>query len=621
MKRILITLIGVILLLSSSAQELDLQALLKRIESEKDTVKANSLLDIITIYGNRGLFDSADYYALQMLTVSEKSSYSKGLSMAYNALGISKMVRSNYEEALANYFKGLRFAEAIGYERNIITITMNIATVYTYQEDYLKAIPLLHKVLAFSLKRQNWIKSSGVATDIGYCYSGAGNTDSAKYFYSKGIELLNKIDRNSLKGPQINEYILLKSTSIPKTADFYLKNGNAPLALKISLELWTEISETENSYAKISCLNSLAKCYLKLNQPDSSIFYSNAGIKIMPGNEFADETKEFYNCKAESYSLLGNYKEAFENKQIYQQLNDSIYNKEKFKAIKDIQTKYETEKQVQKIAALNKEKRNQRLLMILSLAAFFIALFALFFILRSKKLQKKVFENEKLLQKIEVEKKIAELEQTALRAQMNPHFIFNSLNSVQRYVIQNDIEGVNTYLTTFASLIRQTLGNSGKKFIPLKDEIKYLEVYLKLEQMRSNAAFSYNIQIDSQIDTGGLLVPNMILQPFIENSINHAFVNKKRGEGKIELRFEKSQKLVCKIIDNGSGIKPKNIGPDDISSEKYESMGSTITQKRIAAYNSMEDEKIEIETGNAATGPDTDCGTCITIKFPLKNTY
>ena len=215
-----------------------------------------------------------------------------------------------------------------------------------------------------------------------------------------------------------------------------------------------------------------------------------------------------------------------------------------------------------------------------------------------------------------MDKKMFELEQTALRAQMNPHFIFNSLNSVQRFVINNDAEGVNQYLSTFANLIRQTLENSGKQLIPLSHEVKYLETYLRLEQMRSNDRFKYKININPDVDPEETYIPNMIIQPYLENSVIHGMAGKKQNEGIINLTISKNHKLTCVVEDNGIGIATSKGYKKQVDTG-HESMGTAITEKRIEMFNTMNNDKIELEVMDRSGLNQQENGTKVMIKFPL----
>jgi len=217
-------------------------------------------------------------------------------------------------------------------------------------------------------------------------------------------------------------------------------------------------------------------------------------------------------------------------------------------------------------------------------------------------------------EKILRERKIYELEQMALRSQMNPHFIFNSLNSIQQYVFAGDVVEANHFITNLSSLVRQTLYISGKKFITLDEEIKYLESYLTLERLKYENVFNFQI-ISSEITQDSILVPPLLLQPFIENSIRHGILNLKKECGKIFINFwVENKSLICFLEDNGIGrenaMKLKNTKINN-----HRSKGMELVQKRIENLNSIYNVNIAVSIEDIIEKNKT--GTRIKIQLPL----
>jgi hypothetical protein len=220
-------------------------------------------------------------------------------------------------------------------------------------------------------------------------------------------------------------------------------------------------------------------------------------------------------------------------------------------------------------------------------------------------------------EKTSVQQKLNELEQLALRAQMNPHFIFNCLNSIQNFIITSNHEVSNWYLTEFAQLIRQTLDNSDKGTISLTNEIKYLRRYLELEMMRFGHSFSYNIDIEPDIDCDLVSIPTMLLQPYIENSIRHGIRNKEDGGGHIDIKFQKSiDGFICIIQDNGIGRKKASEYKSHMHVE-YQSKGMSLTAERINILNRQLIDPISIEINDLTDAQDQGLGTRIILHFPF----
>jgi ligand-binding sensor domain-containing protein len=185
-------------------------------------------------------------------------------------------------------------------------------------------------------------------------------------------------------------------------------------------------------------------------------------------------------------------------------------------------------------------------------------------------------ENEKA----ETERRIAELRLSALRAQMNPHFIFNAINSIQHFVLQNDSEQAYNYLAKFSRLIRLVLDQSQSETIPLGQELKMLNLYIELEQLRFERPFTYEIEVDPDLIEENIKVPGMLIQPFVENAIWHGLLPKKTGDAKIRISILKSGPVIEILIeDNGVGRNSENaVKKED---EKHRSYGLQITEERL----------------------------------------
>jgi hypothetical protein len=198
-------------------------------------------------------------------------------------------------------------------------------------------------------------------------------------------------------------------------------------------------------------------------------------------------------------------------------------------------------------------------------------------------------------EKIAFQQRLNDLEQMALRSQMNPHFIFNCLNSIQNFIIHSNLEASNLYLSEFANLIRQTLDNSEKGSISIRNEIDYLKRYLELERMRFGHSFGYSIEVDMEIDQEMTHIPTMILQPYIENSIRHGIRLKENGVGHVDIRFKKSKgDLICIIEDNGIGRKKAEEFKSQLHVE-YQSKGMSLTAERINILNRQLADPITIQ--------------------------
>jgi LytS/YehU family sensor histidine kinase len=215
------------------------------------------------------------------------------------------------------------------------------------------------------------------------------------------------------------------------------------------------------------------------------------------------------------------------------------------------------------------------------------------------------------------EAKLAALEQQALQAQMSPHFIFNCLNSIQRYILDLDVAGANKYLTAFASMIRQTLDNSSNPLITIANEIKYLETYLQLEKLRFKEKFNYTIEVDENIDQHNTWIPGMLLQPYIENSLRHGIQHRTDNLGVISLSISGDEQggVRCVINDNGVGRK-KAEEFKSLRHIEYQSKGTSINQKRVNAINNQFKTNIVITIKDIIDPEAAVSGTSVILDIP-----
>jgi ligand-binding sensor domain-containing protein len=191
--------------------------------------------------------------------------------------------------------------------------------------------------------------------------------------------------------------------------------------------------------------------------------------------------------------------------------------------------------------------------------------------------------------KSEYEKKLANVEMSALLAQMNPHFLFNSLNSIDSYIIRNESKKASEYLNNFARLMRLILQNSRSNYINLKDELEALELYMQMESLRFKNKFCYSIAIDENVETSSIVIPPMLIQPYVENAIWHGLMHKTNGtEGLVKINISKNaDDLLCVIEDNGIGRKKAAEIKEQKQKNHKRSMGMQITQDRIEIINKL----------------------------------
>jgi len=250
-----------------------------------------------------------------------------------------------------------------------------------------------------------------------------------------------------------------------------------------------------------------------------------------------------------------------------------------------------------------------------------LSLFALFYGLirwrtRQKfKLQLERSQKEKEL--ADLRHKTSELEMHALRSQMSPHFIFNSLNAINRFILMNNKAQASEYLTKFSRLVRLILQNSQAAFITLESELEALQLYLELEALRFEQHFEFKIKVDKELDLSMLKVPPLIIQPYAENAIWHGLMHKEeKGHLFIEL-FQKEDSLFCRVTDDGIGRK-RAAELKSKSANTHKSMGMRITADRIALLQNKNQVHTSIQITDLVLPDGSAGGTEVVLKLPVK---
>lgn len=206
--------------------------------------------------------------------------------------------------------------------------------------------------------------------------------------------------------------------------------------------------------------------------------------------------------------------------------------------------------------------------------------------------------------------------QQSLRQQMNPHFIFNTLNSIQLYILERDPISSHKYLTKFSRLMRMTLDNSLRSTIPINDEIEALRIYLDLEKLRLEGKFTYEIDCGTDKNILNYKIPTLLLQPYVENAIWHGIMLKQNQSGWVIIKLREDGEIIhCTISDNGIGRKQANKIRTSQNKE-YKSRGSQITQQRIDLLNSMYHDKFNIRYEDLYNTDNQPIGTIVHISIP-----
>jgi LytS/YehU family sensor histidine kinase len=244
-------------------------------------------------------------------------------------------------------------------------------------------------------------------------------------------------------------------------------------------------------------------------------------------------------------------------------------------------------------------------------------------VLCANQIQRAKAEEEKQKAKIEVlqnKQKVAESRLQSLRLQMNPHFLFNALNSIQQMILSNEELVATRFLSRFSKLLRAILIHSDKETVTLKEELEILNLYIELEARRFKDSFRYNIDCDSEIDEDEIKIPTLLIQPFVENAIWHGLMHKE-GDRNLSVRFfEAGNFLRCVIEDNGVGRKKSEETKKANGQERsHISKGIKVSMERLKSIRNKEGNEGSLTITDLYDENEEARGTRVEINFPIQN--
>ena len=464
-------------------------------EKINDYKGASALLNNIALLLNeKGDYSGSIKYNYKSLKTREKIADTLGMASSYNNLGVIYHELGDYKTALSFYERAIKLFSPKDNKREIADLLNNIASIYSDQNKYNKSIPIFHQSLSLRKTINDKIGIAQSLNNLGRDFRDFKMYDSAYYYLFQSLDLRNEIkDMSGIASSKSNIAMLYYTTS---------------------------------KYSK-------------------AIEYAENAIVI------AKQIEDIITIRAVSHILYQSYKksnrpvEALQMLELYQQMNDSVLNDKNQKELIRNQLQYDFDKKEELIKKDNeikglKLKRRTNIIIILLIIAV-LSYFVYFLKIRNNKLH--------------ASKKATELEHKLLGSQMNTHFTFNAINSIQEFILNNQNDKAHHLLSEFSKLMRMVLTNNRKKIISISDEIEFLKKYILLEEQRIKDKIHFKINNSSQIDLDNVQIPSLLIQPIIENAIWHGLRFQKETKN-IELIFsvQSSSLLKIEIKDNGIGF-------------------------------------------------------------------
>lgn len=582
-----------------------LDSLLRAVQYQKDdTLKATLYYDIGMRYAlrDKSVFKA---YIDSAQRLSRKLNYSRGLGMANSAYGYYYCLVKDWPKMKFHFEKSDSISERLNDRSRIITNKGFYTLYYSYHKEFDKELQLLLEVLEYREKTGAKPEAARTLGRIGVILQQMERFSEAKKYYLRSIRVREEIkDLNgkslilsNLGGmlgqqkrfkeaePYLKEALRIQETFKQQgiivtcesnLASVYVETGRVHKGLELlatSAAYYEKQKDTFNM-VKLSLIQTLG--YTKLRQFDRALSTLKENHALIKGNPvYAIQERNLLWEYYKVYKAMGKTEVAL---QYFEQANEvkmQIEDSDIQFGVTRMKEKFETEKKQEENRQLKKDNElkdlqiSQRNYLVYG-SILLLILISIIAVITIR------------FNRLKAGKVAVEMEQRLLQAQMNPHFIFNVLHAIHTYMLKKDTEESGKLLTSFARLVRAILQHSSTDNIPLAEEMKWLNDYIRLQQLRFNHSFECEIVIDEQLSPDNMLLPPMLIQPFIENAIEHGFSDLDKP-GLLKISYTKIGKEVeIRITDNGKGFSKDNPVREK---KQHESVAIQITEKRIILLN------------------------------------
>ena len=512
----------------------------------------------------------------------------------------------NYQESIDSYHS-IKKTELSNYQ--LTTLYEGLGDTYSAIKKYDAAINSYKKGLEVAQKHLIAPKTTDLNSKIAQTYSASGKPEKAQDYFENSLSLASKENKKRA----IQEKVTV--------ADFQNSNRGYEAEIQLRKEVLKDVEaiERDSLITNESPITSqkqnykIGNAYFMKGDFTNAIPYLEKSIKEADRKEDLIVKKDATKKLSDLYEDSGDYVKALATYRDYTEIVDELYIKKEqeisqaARFSRDIASKQnritslETDRQLsQSEYQLTTEQNKRQKLIIYSLiTGLILLLVTAYFMYKFIKQQK--FANNLLALK-------------SLRSQMNPHFIFNALNSVNSFIASNDERTANKYLSDFSQLMRSVLENSDEDFIPLKKEIELLELYTKLEHFRFKEKFDYTIIIDENVKVDEFMIPPMLLQPYVENAVWHGLRYKsEKGQLSIHISSKKEDEITITIMDDGIGRNMSMKLKTD-HQKKQNSKGMGNIKKRVAILNEMYKDKVDVFVDDFQTMEDVGTMVVVTLK-------
>jgi len=552
---------------------------------------------------------SIDYYkkAIKVLASLDKD----GMYENYPQLAGVLEKNNDLTQSIYYYKEYLDYSIDINQTNQVIATRYDLARVYTLEGEYNKALKEYNEIQKLEESRNNPAGLAEVNTKRGDVYLEQERPEEAISNYKRAVEIADESEDQEKKSKSLRS--LGKAYRSTKQYDEELEARQQSLQIS---------EETDSKEEQVADNLMIGEVYIEQNQPAQAVEYIQKSVQLSEEIGDIEQKSRALKKLSEAYKDQGEYDKALLSYQEYASTADSIYSQRERKLESNLQIVANVGRKLQRIDLLERDfEITKKTLALLEREKDVNS--------RELKTQKKItysllfivlvlLATSLLVYRSSIQKRKANslLALRSLRSQMNPHFIFNSLNSVNSFIAQNDERKANKYLSDFSSLMRSVMENSKHDFVPVSSEIDILKLYLKLEHFRFQDKFDYTIDIDDSINQSDVEIPPMLIQPYIENAVWHG-LRYKDEKGFLELKISKEGDSLCAvIIDNGIG-REKSQEMKTKHQKAGTSTGLKNTESRLNIINEIYKTRFTVAVEDLNKEEKT--GTVVKIKIPISD--
>ncbi|SMC37050.1 tetratricopeptide repeat-containing sensor histidine kinase [Cellulophaga tyrosinoxydans] len=556
-----------------------------------------------TKYRNTSQYSAAIMLHKEALDAATKANNLELKVFSLNMLSVVYRRMDAIKTALDYAQEALELAETVenpseGLKRSINVSLNGIGNIYQTLKQYTVAIETFKKSLSFEEKLNNKLGLAINNQNIGECYEELGQLNLALNYFRKSLAFNEEIDNNMGR--------VICNNSI---AQVYIKQKKLQPALRILESTLKQSIALGDKYFTSSVYINLGWVLMELEQFEASEKNLLEGIRLAVKHNLNGSQATGYKLLSDLFAKQEDFAKSLEYYKKAKTIDEVLMNETNVRYVNDILFKYDTEKKNNQIQALAREnelvrlklRKNENTFLVSTLLLALLALI-LYILYRQYQLKN--------------EKKLLTLEQSMLRSQMNPHFLFNSLNSIKLYIINNEKKNAVYYLNKFSKLVRKILEASSLKEISLSEELETIELYMNIENIRFSNEIKFKIEIEEGIDTELIKIPSLILQPFLENAIWHG-LSSKEGDKSIwiEVKKENDYFTAISIYDNGIGRAAAEVIKEN-KVLKRKSIGIDITKERLANFSKDYENSFDFKMVDLFDDNNNPNGTKVTIHIP-----